>query len=140
MARMVSPSPNAFLGTLLKLAGLLISPRVARPSASIPPSSQRVSIALPSGALRGADTEVADARKLAEKIKKKGGADLKSVRENLVDIVWGKSKPARPNEKVSVQPYELSGKEFSEKLSDIRQELTKRKSAGFVVCMFSVRP
>ncbi|KAK7707306.1 hypothetical protein SLS57_009327 [Botryosphaeria dothidea] len=76
-----------------------------------------------------------DARKLAEKIKKKGGADLKSVRENLVDIVWGKSKPARPNEKVSVQPYELSGKEFSEKLSDIRQELTKRKSAGFVVSM-----
>ncbi|EKG15991.1 Creatinase [Macrophomina phaseolina MS6] len=76
-----------------------------------------------------------DARKLAEKIKKKGGADLKSVRENLVDIVWGTSKPARPNEKVQVQPYEFSGKEFSEKLSDIRQDLTKRKSAGFVVSM-----
>lgn len=81
--------------------------------------------------------EPADARKLAEKIKKKGGADLKAVRENLVDTVWAKAKPARPNEKVQVQPYEFSGKEFSEKLSDIRQELSKRKSAGFVVCMFS---
>ncbi|KAL1615570.1 hypothetical protein SLS56_011777 [Neofusicoccum ribis] len=76
-----------------------------------------------------------DARKLADKIKKKGGADLKSVKENLVDVVWGKSKPARPNEKVQVQPYEFAGKEFSEKLSDIRQELSKRKSAGFVVSM-----
>lgn len=87
--------------------------------------------------LREADVEPADARKLAEKIKKKGGADLKAVRENLVDTVWAKAKPARPNEKVQVQPYEFSGKEFSEKLSDIRQELSKRKSAGFVVCMFS---
>ncbi|KKY20574.1 putative xaa-pro dipeptidase [Diplodia seriata] len=86
----------------------------------------------------GVDPQIitaSDARKLADKIKKKGGADLKSVRENLVDIVWGKSKPARPNEKVQVQPYEFSGKEFSEKLSDIRQELSKRKSAGFVVSM-----
>ncbi|OJD38832.1 xaa-pro aminopeptidase [Diplodia corticola] len=86
----------------------------------------------------GVDPQIitaSDARKLADKIKKKGGADLKSVRANLVDIVWGKAKPARPNEKVQVQPYEFSGKEFSEKLSDIRQELSKRKSAGFVVSM-----
>ncbi|KAF9631296.1 Creatinase [Lasiodiplodia theobromae] len=86
----------------------------------------------------GVDPQVitaSDARKLAEKIKKKGGADLKAVRENLVDTVWAKAKPARPNEKVQVQPYEFSGKEFSEKLSDIRQELSKRKSAGFVVSM-----
>ncbi|KAL0262218.1 hypothetical protein SLS55_003657 [Diplodia seriata] len=90
------------------------------------------------GKIVGVDPQIitaSDARKLADKIKKKGGADLKSVRENLVDIVWGKSKPARPNEKVQVQPYEFSGKEFSEKLSDIRQELSKRKSAGFVVSM-----
>ncbi|OMP89183.1 putative Xaa-Pro aminopeptidase P [Diplodia seriata] len=90
------------------------------------------------GKIVGVDPQIitaSDARKLADKIKKKGGADLKSVRENLVDIVWGKSKPARPNEKVQVQPYEFSGKEFSEKLSDIRQDLSKRKSAGFVVSM-----
>lgn len=35
-----------------------------------------------------------------------------------------------------MQPYEYSGKVFSEKLSDIREELGKRKSAGFVVCMY----
>jgi Xaa-Pro aminopeptidase len=36
-----------------------------------------------------------DARKLAEKIKKKGG-EYKAVDENLVDAVW-KDRPSRPS-------------------------------------------
>ena len=44
----------------------------------------------------------AESRKLSEKIKKKGGKELKAVKQNLVDIVWGQSKPSRPNEKVNV--------------------------------------
>ncbi|KAB8349657.1 hypothetical protein FH972_023676 [Carpinus fangiana] len=77
----------------------------------------------------------ADARKLAEKIKKKGGKDLKAVTENLVDAVWGKDKPARPNEPVTVHPIEYSGKSISDKLTDLRKELDKKKCSGFIVSM-----
>jgi Xaa-Pro aminopeptidase len=76
----------------------------------------------------------ADARKLAEKIKKKGG-EYKAVDENLVDLVWGDKRPARPSEKVIVQPEKYSGKGFDDKIEDLRKELEKRKSLGFVVSM-----
>ncbi|KAK7531406.1 putative Xaa-Pro aminopeptidase P [Phyllosticta citribraziliensis] len=76
-----------------------------------------------------------DARKLKDRISKKGGGELVAVRENLIDLVWAKDKPARPNEKVKVHPHEFAGKNFSEKLTELREELAKRKSAGFVVSM-----
>lgn len=74
-----------------------------------------------------------DARKLAEKIKKKGG-EYKAVDENLVDAVWS-DRPSRPSEKVIVQPLDFSGKSFDDKIADLRKELEKRKSLGFVVSM-----
>ncbi|KAI9875176.1 MAG: hypothetical protein M1830_008788 [Pleopsidium flavum] len=76
-----------------------------------------------------------DARKLSEKIKKKGGASLTSVNDNLVDNLWGKDKPPRPNEKVKVLGIEFAGKTFQEKLEDLRKELDKKKSAGLIVSM-----
>ncbi|KAI9660810.1 MAG: hypothetical protein M1829_006462 [Trizodia sp. TS-e1964] len=76
-----------------------------------------------------------DAGKLSEKIKNKGGKDLISVEENLVDIVWGKERPSRPNGMVKVLDQKFSGKAFEEKLSDLRKELEKKKSPGFVVSM-----
>ncbi|MCJ1404829.1 hypothetical protein MMC11_008055 [Xylographa trunciseda] len=77
----------------------------------------------------------ADARKLAEKIKKKGGGKLVGVETNLVDQVWGKQRPSRPNEKVKVLDEQFSGKKFQEKLEDLRKELEKKKSAGLIVSM-----
>ncbi|KAI9760184.1 MAG: hypothetical protein M4579_001799 [Chaenotheca gracillima] len=76
-----------------------------------------------------------DARKLSEKIKKKGGSELVAVPENLVDIVWGKERPARPQEEVKVLGLEFAGKKYEEKISDLRKELEKKKSLGFVVSM-----
>jgi Xaa-Pro aminopeptidase len=76
----------------------------------------------------------ADARKLSEKIKKKGG-EYKALDQNLVDLVWGQKRPPRPSEKVRVQPIEYAGKSFEDKLSELRKELEKRKSLGFVVSM-----
>jgi len=75
----------------------------------------------------------ADARKLAEKIKKKGG-EYKAVDENLVDAVWS-DRPSRPSEKVIVQPMDFAGRSFEDKIADLRKELEKRKSLGFVVSM-----
>jgi Xaa-Pro aminopeptidase len=89
------------------------------------------------GKVVGVDPSVvtaADARKLAEKIKKKGG-EYKAVDDNLVDLVWGAERPARPSEKVIVQPMQYSGKTFDDKIEDLRKELEKKKSLGFVVSM-----
>ena len=54
---------------------------------------------------------------------------------NLVDHVWGDSRPARPKEKIKTLPLEFSGKEFGEKIDDLRKELEKKKSAALIVCM-----
>ncbi|KAF2166353.1 hypothetical protein M409DRAFT_66797 [Zasmidium cellare ATCC 36951] len=76
-----------------------------------------------------------EGRKLAEKIKKKGGRELVAIAENLVDKVWGKQKPARPNEPVRVLELEHAGKKWQDKVEELRKELDKKKAAGFVVSM-----
>ncbi|KAL8974303.1 MAG: hypothetical protein Q9197_001448 [Variospora fuerteventurae] len=76
-----------------------------------------------------------EARKLTEKIKRKGGAQLIGVKTNLVDLVWGDERPPRPNEKVSILDIEYAGKKFEEKIEDLRKELDKKKSAGLIVSM-----
>ncbi|CAI6333293.1 unnamed protein product [Periconia digitata] len=89
------------------------------------------------GKVVGVDPSVvtaADARRLADKIKKKGG-EYKAVDQNLIDLVWGSERPPRPNENVIVQPLKFSGKSFADKIEDIRKELEKKKSLGFVVSM-----
>lgn len=75
------------------------------------------------------------AEKLCEKIKKRGGAGLEAVTENLVDLVWGKAKPPRPSEPIVSLPEKYSGKDIESKLVDLRKELEKKKSSGFVVSM-----
>jgi Xaa-Pro aminopeptidase len=75
-----------------------------------------------------------EARKLREKIKKKGGAGLKGSTTNLVGEIWAE-RPAQPNEKVKVQPLEFSGKAIKEKFEDVRRELEKKKSAGLIISM-----
>ncbi|GAB7362166.1 hypothetical protein MBLNU230_g2192t1 [Neophaeotheca triangularis] len=74
-------------------------------------------------------------RKLAEKIKKKGGNDLVSITSNLVDEVWAKDKPARPNEPVRVLGLDFAGKKWQIKVDELRKELEKKKAAAFVVSM-----
>ena len=73
--------------------------------------------------------------KLSEKIKKGGGAGLDPVAENLVDLVWAKAKPPRPSEPVILLPEKYAGKDVASKLADLRKELEKKKSVGFVVSM-----
>lgn len=76
-----------------------------------------------------------DARKLADKIKAAGGADLIAVEDNLVDKVWGSDRPAKPTQPVKPLGEEFSGKSVTAKLEDLRKELDKKKSSGLVVSM-----
>ncbi|KAF4120257.1 hypothetical protein GMORB2_3058, partial [Geosmithia morbida] len=75
------------------------------------------------------------AKKLLEKIHKCGGADLIPMEENLVDIVWGDNRPSRPRETVTNLSDTFSGKSVYRKLQDLRRELEKRNSIGFVISM-----
>lgn len=61
------------------------------------------------------------------------------VEQNLVDLVWAKDRPARPNEKVRVHPEKYAGKSFQEKVAELRKDLESKKKAGFVICMRSPR-
>lgn len=76
-----------------------------------------------------------EARKLAEKIKKKGGQDLVALEDNLVDTIWGEQRPAKSQEKVKVLPVAFSGKDVKTKLEELRKEIDKKKSSGFIVSM-----
>lgn len=60
---------------------------------------------------------------------------LKPVKENLVDLIWGKDRPERTNEKVNVLDVQYAGKTFEEKIADLRKELEKKKIEGMVVSM-----
>ena len=79
-------------------------------------------------------TLIADARKLEERVKKKGGRKLSAVTTNLVDIVWGSERPKPPHEPVKSLPTKFSGKESGEKIEDLRKELEKKKGAGLIIC------
>jgi Xaa-Pro aminopeptidase len=76
-----------------------------------------------------------EARKLTEKIKKRGGGDLVAIEENLVDQVWGENRPPMPSEPVKILPQHFSGKDVKTKLEELRKELEKKKSSGFIVSL-----
>lgn len=89
------------------------------------------------GKVVGVDPTVitaSEARKLGETLKKKAHASLVGVPENLVDQIWSK-RPARPTEKVIVLSEEYTGKSFKDKLTELRKEIAKKKTAGMVVSM-----
>ncbi|KAJ3079226.1 hypothetical protein HK102_003939 [Quaeritorhiza haematococci] len=58
---------------------------------------------------------------------------LVSIPENLVDLVWGADRPARPDNSVNVLDLRYTGKSVEDKLKELREQLEKKKLAGFVV-------
>ncbi|ROT40160.1 metallopeptidase family M24 [Sodiomyces alkalinus F11] len=75
------------------------------------------------------------AKKLADKIEKSGGRDLKALEQNLVDLVWAQERPYRPKNPVMLLPDKFAGKDVKTKLTDLRRELKKRDSEALVVSM-----
>lgn len=75
------------------------------------------------------------AKKLDESIVNGGGKGLEAVEDNLVDLVWGAERPARPVGEVILLEDKYAGKSVKNKLDDLRKELEKKKSSGFVVSM-----
>lgn len=99
-------------------------------------TSGRTSEQAEGGKTVGVDPTVitaSEARKLTKSLKK-NNAKLVGVDENLVDKIW-KDRPVRPAERVIVLSDEYAGKNFKEKLTELRKELDKKKTAGMVVSM-----
>lgn len=51
-------------------------------------------------------------------------------------MIWGKERPPRPNEQIKPLGLEFAGKKFQEKIEELRKELDKKKSPGFIVCTY----
>jgi Xaa-Pro aminopeptidase len=76
----------------------------------------------------------ADAESLKKSLATRG-SELISLDKNLVDIVWGQDRPARPKSKVFPLEIKYSGVTSQDKIARIREELTKKKVKAVVVNM-----
>lgn len=63
----------------------------------------------------------------------KKGVHLKFLSRNLIDLVWGNQRPAKPNSEVRVQGIEYAGRSTEDKLKDIRQKLQEQQAEALVV-------
>jgi len=101
----------------------------------VPTWQEYVVKALPAGSRVGIDPTlmtVVDARNLTESLGAVGSV-LAPVEKNLVDVVWGDAKPARPQDPVVVHPLKYAGKPHTDKLASLREELTRRNAYGVIV-------
>ncbi|KAG6018475.1 hypothetical protein E4U43_002751 [Claviceps pusilla] len=93
-------------------------------------SSGGKSVAVDSSLLSGSG-----AKKLDDQVRKAGGSGLMALEENLVDIVWSTDRPARPCQPVRVLSDNVAGKSVTQKIDDLRQELSKKNCPGFFISM-----
>ena len=73
-------------------------------------------------------------RRVPAEAKSLTGADL-TYNENLVDLVWGSARPARPKNLVFTLDVKYAGQNYADKLARVREELEKQKARALVVTM-----
>ncbi|KAH8116027.1 Creatinase/aminopeptidase [Phellopilus nigrolimitatus] len=103
----------------------------------VPTWQEFISTKLESGKRIGIDPSLisaADAKSLRESLQKKD-SELASLDKNPVDVVWGDDRPARIKNKVFHLDVKYSGRSSQEKLTALREQLTKKKTVGMVVNM-----
>ncbi|MCB1483679.1 MAG: aminopeptidase P family protein [Hyphomicrobiaceae bacterium] len=60
---------------------------------------------------------------------------LKPVAKNLVDQLWGKDRPAPPDNEVIVQPLQLAGQAASEKIAGLQKTLKEAGQSAVVLTL-----
>jgi len=63
------------------------------------------------------------------------GIKLRPVGRNLVDRVWGRSRPAPPQNPVSVHPAKLAGRTAPDKIADIQKRLKADRHDAVVLTL-----
>lgn len=90
---------------------------------------------LEAGKVVGIDPTVHSAH-LAKDLKEKlggGGVEFKTLESNLVDKVWGSSRPSAPLAPARLHPEKFAGATAKEKLSKVRAEMAKKGADALVV-------
>ncbi|ANB11197.1 Fra1p [Sugiyamaella lignohabitans] len=64
---------------------------------------------------------------------KGGKAELISLEDNLIDLVWANDRPSRPLTPVKILHSEYTGKSFQEKLTQLKDEIIKKNGTAFVL-------
>ncbi|KAJ3075797.1 hypothetical protein HDU98_006888 [Podochytrium sp. JEL0797] len=72
------------------------------------------------------------ARTLADSLKP-ASHTLVSVPDNLIDLIWGPTRPGFPMNPVHPLPVSFSGKSFTDKLAEVRAAVEKKSAWGVVV-------
>jgi len=101
----------------------------------VPTWQEWVVKALPGGSRVGVDARLitaADARLLNESLGAVNSS-LVPVSENLVDLVWADGQPSPPCNPIKVLDIKYSGKPHTEKITNLRDEFSKRKVHGTIV-------
>ncbi|KAJ1959075.1 hypothetical protein GGI12_004530 [Dipsacomyces acuminosporus] len=102
----------------------------------VPSWQEYITDHLPAGSRVGIDPTLlsaAEANDIRKKMQLKGSGELVPISENLIDIVWGAQRPARPEDKVFVLDIKYAGEPHSDKIAKIRAELEKQDVDGLVV-------
>ncbi|OBZ85577.1 putative Xaa-Pro aminopeptidase P [Choanephora cucurbitarum] len=90
---------------------------------------------LPSGSRIGLDatlTSIEDAQYLRSSLSTVN-SELVPVKQNLVDLAWGKERPLAPSDKIFVHPVEFAGESHHDKLDKLRTYLREKKQYGVIV-------
>ncbi|WFD23131.1 Xaa-Pro aminopeptidase [Malassezia equina] len=61
-------------------------------------------------------------------------SSLVPLRENLVAEIWN-DRPERPQEPIRTLPESITGRSFQDKLTELRDEIRKKRAQGFVATM-----
>ncbi|KIK04842.1 hypothetical protein K443DRAFT_675621 [Laccaria amethystina LaAM-08-1] len=75
-----------------------------------------------------------DAESLTKQLAPKH-SKLVSLKENLVDVVWGEDRPSRPKNPVFHLDEKYSGQSQVDKIAKLREEIKKKKAEAIVVTM-----
>ncbi|KAI8366488.1 peptidase M24, structural domain-containing protein [Choanephora cucurbitarum] len=72
------------------------------------------------------------ARQLKDELKSVGSS-LVPISQNLVDLAWGKDRPASPQDRVFVQPIQYTGQSVQDKLKQVYEHIEKQQAYGIVI-------
>ncbi len=72
---------------------------------------------------------------LAEIIRRAEGAGVVAVTDNLIDVIWGRNRPAIPTCNIFVHPDKHAGKSVKAKLAELRQVILKSDASGMYITM-----
>ncbi|KAJ1736109.1 hypothetical protein LPJ61_000159 [Coemansia biformis] len=91
---------------------------------------------LPAGSRVGIDATLiaaSEGESLRTALQARGGGELVAIEDNLVDAVWGKERPPRPENKVVVHGLQYAGEPHADKIARVRAAVQKEGGEALVV-------